>query len=311
MLDAFFKNYFWVVRLVVLFVAAFFVARTVNAFVGNAIAPPAEALTKSRAAGPKTKASKANRVSTEEFLNRNLFNAGRENIEEAPDGPAESESNNDGPVDMDDCDASSLAANLIATFVAETDPEASVAVFAGTGKDAEAKGLRFGDKVLDQAEIIAIQWRNVYVKNNGRCEMFSLEEEPKKKRASPSKPVAKADTGKLGEGVEQTADGEYSIPRSEIDNVLSNLNKVATQARIVPSFHNGKANGFKLFSIRPNSLYSKIGIQNGDIVQRINGYEITSPDKALEIYSKLKDASSISVDLTRRGKSKSLSYNIR
>ena len=41
------------------------------------------------------------------------------------------------------------------------------------------------------------------------------------------------------------------------------MNQIATQARIVPSFKNGVANGFKLFSIQPGSLYSAIGVENG------------------------------------------------
>ena len=79
----------------------------------------------------------------------------------------------------------------------------------------------------------------------------------------------------------------------------------------MPNFENGKSNGFKLVAIRPGSFYSKIGIQNGDVVQRINGHEMNSPDKALEIYSKLKDAQTITVDLNRGGKQTTLSYQIR
>ena len=47
------------------------------------------------------------------------------------------------------------------------------------------------------------------------------------------------------------------------------------------------------------------------MINRINGYEMTSPDKALEIYQKLKDATSVSVDLQRRGQAMSFNYNIR
>jgi general secretion pathway protein C len=101
------------------------------------------------------------------------------------------------------------------------------------------------------------------------------------------------------------------VDRAEVDNALSNLSKVATQARIVPSFRNGKPNGFKLFSIKPGSIYSKIGLKNGDVIQKINGYEMNSPDKALEIYQKLKDASSVSIEFQRRGKSKHFNYNIQ
>jgi len=116
--------------------------------------------------------------------------------------------------------------------------------------------------------------------------------------------------GPTGKGIHKTGANSYDIEQSEIDATLSNLNTIATQARIVPSFKDGQANGFKLFSIRPGSLYSKIGIKNGDVISRINGYEITSPDKALEIYSKLKDAKQITVDLNRRGKPQTLDYSI-
>ena len=92
---------------------------------------------------------------------------------------------------------------------------------------------------------------------------------------------------------------------------MGNLSKVATQARIVPSFKNGKPNGFKLFSIKPGSLYTKIGLRNGDVVQRINGYDMDSPDKALEVYQKLQDSKSITVEIQRRGKPMTMSYTIQ
>lgn len=323
MLDTYFKKYFWTFVLGVIFAGAFLAARTVNAFLGDALRPDAKSLTEAQAIRKRTRAKTKDDegVPLTAFLERNLFDAEREDLTPEPekvegtDAAAKSDVPA-GEVDLDNCQPSSLGANLIATFVDSRRPDESMAIFQDTSPEQETSGVRKGDKLLDQAEVVAIRWRNVYVNNGGRCELFSLEEQPKPSArpavaAAPAPTPSKSDSGDLGEGVEKTGDGEYSIPRQEIDNVLSNLNKVATQARIVPSFHNGKANGFKLFSIRPNSLYSKIGIQNGDIVQKINGYEINSPDKALEIYSKLKDAQSITVDLVRRGKSKTLSYAIR
>jgi general secretion pathway protein C len=112
------------------------------------------------------------------------------------------------------------------------------------------------------------------------------------------------------DGVKKINDNRYDVSKKYIDNTLSNLNAVATQARIVPSFKNGVANGFKLFSIVPDSLYSKIGIQNGDVIRRINGYEMNSPDKALEIYQKLRDANRIEVEIERRGDTIRKSYSI-
>jgi membrane-associated protease RseP (regulator of RpoE activity) len=171
------------------------------------------------------------------------------------------------------------------------------------------------NRLLDTATIIQIEVTKVTFINDstGRKEFIEMGAEPAKggiPMAAAVKPSGKPGGEPTGEGIKQLSENSYEIAQSEVDATLSNLNTIATQARIVPSFQDGKANGFKLFSIRPGSLYAKIGIKNGDVIQRINGYEITSPDKALEIYSKLKDSKNVTVDLLRRGKPQSLEYGI-
>ena len=66
-----------------------------------------------------------------------------------------------------------------------------------------------------------------------------------------------------------------------------------------------------MFSIRPKSIYAKIGIQNGDVINKINGYELNSPDKALEVYQRLKDSKTISIELERRGTKRNFKYQVR
>jgi len=127
----------------------------------------------------------------------------------------------------------------------------------------------------------------------------------------PAKSEAAPPSVALGQGVKQLSDNDYEIPRAEIDRTLSNLNDVAMQARIVPAFKDGQAQGFKLFSIRPDSIYTKIGIQNGDVIKRINGYDLNSPEKALEIYSKLKEAGRIDIEVERNGAAVRKTYNVR
>src|SRR4029077_210538 len=111
--------------------------------------------------------------------------------------------------------------------------------------------------------------------------------------------------------IKKIGEGRYQIERSTVNNALTNMNDLAMQARIVPSFKNGQANGFKLFSIRPDSLYSKIGIQNGDVIQRINGLDINSPDKALEAYGKLKSANALELTVERNGATVNYHYAIQ
>ena len=66
----------------------------------------------------------------------------------------------------------------------------------------------------------------------------------------------------------------------------------------------------ELFSIQPGSLYASIGIENGDVIQRINGYEINSPDKALEMYQRLRESSHVTIELERAGQVVRKEYNV-
>lgn len=320
MIDTYFKSYFWTFHLLVLAGAAFLVARTVNAYVGQALSPSAESVA---TASPRAKAGAEHPVEQPSvplsaFLDRNVFHAAREDLKAAAREETEAKSETQAAAfDPNRCERSSMAAGLIATLVTKN-PGESFAVFDDRNKK-QPVPLRIGEKVLDEAEIMAIEWRRVLVRHGGRCEVFSLEEEDASRPAtSPVAVTAPFEAGdsasgemEFGKNIKKMSEKDYEIPRQEVENVLSNLNNLATQARIMPNFENGKANGFKLIAIRPGSLYSKIGIQNGDVVQRINGHEMNSPDKALEIYSKLKDAQAITVDISRGGKTQTLSYQIR
>jgi general secretion pathway protein C len=169
-------------------------------------------------------------------------------------------------------------------------------------------------ELMSVATIKYIEPNRVYFYNRDekQWEYFELGDEPEggRKIASRKKKPKKKKDEDLGKGIKKTGDNSYEVEQSEVDKALGNLSSLATQARIVPAFEGGKPVGFKLFSIRPNSLYSKIGIQNGDVIKRINGYEINSPDKALEIYQKLKDSKNVTLDLKRRGKPMTLEYGI-
>ena len=114
----------------------------------------------------------------------------------------------------------------------------------------------------------------------------------------------------LDQGIKKISDTEFEIDRRLVVQILENPMSVVRGARIVPSIKNGQANGFKLYAIRPASLYAKIGLMNGDTIHSINGFTLTSPDKAVYIYTKMKNAQHLVIDVTRRGQPMRLLYAI-
>ena len=73
----------------------------------------------------------------------------------------------------------------------------------------------------------------------------------------------------------------------------------------------GRPSGFKLSQIRPSSIFGRLGLQNGDTVQAVNGMEMNTPDQALGIYTKVRSASHLTITVDRRGEMVTLDYTIR
>ena len=96
--------------------------------------------------------------------------------------------------------------------------------------------------------------------------------------------------------------GRYRITRQGLNEIMGNTSLLARSARIVPSVRNGHPNGFKLYAIRPGSLYAVLGFFNGDTVHAINSMAVTTPDKALEVYIKVRNAKKLTIQFSRRGR---------
>jgi general secretion pathway protein C len=129
---------------------------------------------------------------------------------------------------------------------------------------------------------------------------------------SPRNPSAATEAdADLAGGIRQLSEGRYEVDRSVLDRLLSDPTEVARGARIIPSVVGGKPTGFKLYAIRPDSIFAKLGLRNGDAIHRVNGQEIGSPDRALEVFVGLRGAQRVTLELTRRGAAVELVYAIK
>lgn len=112
-------------------------------------------------------------------------------------------------------------------------------------------------------------------------------------------------------GIRQVQPNQWVLDKQEVTAALGNLSQLLTKARVIPNFADGKPDGFKIFSIAPDSLYAKIGLQNGDVLQQINGVEIKDPENFMRVFQQLKDENRIALDFVRNNRRESFSYEIR
>jgi general secretion pathway protein C len=72
----------------------------------------------------------------------------------------------------------------------------------------------------------------------------------------------------------------------------------------------GKLKGYKIRPGKDRKLLRKFGLKNGDVVRAVNGVSLDNPIKALEIMRDLSTASSVTLDVERRGQMQSFSFQI-
>lgn len=312
----------WLPNLIFVALCAFFAAGSINAVIAKVIRPiPTLDDAPPSVLAPQTSAVR--HVPLTALAERNLFAIKRESLTPPgePSGPQEPAFDltlkDFKDTDLQPC---TLNALLRATLVADR-PEWSLAIVVKNDtREPAAYSIKSGtNQIADDAVLVAIRSREIVVRRRDHFERC-VGEGDVSGQASPAPMMPMASMASNDEpaspvpgdmsGVTRLSNTDYRIERSEVDKSLTNLNEVATQARIVPSFRNGKANGFKLFSIKPGSIYSKIGLQNGDVIQKINGYDMNSPDRALEIYTKLRDATSLTIELMRAGNVQTMNYAI-
>jgi len=113
------------------------------------------------------------------------------------------------------------------------------------------------------------------------------------------------------EGVERVGPNEFNVRRSTVDRILESQAELMRTTRIMPVEQAGRTVGVQLYGVRGNSLLGRLGMQNGDVLNRINGLDIASPDRALEAYSRLRTSDHLQVSVTRNGTPVNIDFNIR
>jgi general secretion pathway protein C len=319
-LDAILKRYFPVVICLFVATAAYFQASGMGQLVAgsvlldpSAMAPPPPAPKSGSAHTPNAPERSSN---AGPILSRNPFDS----VTGPLDGSSQSvalPSAEAAPVDTSNpyndpvCD---VAKCLLITQ--SDDPDWSFASIAGS--DGKSQLRRRGDEVGGHT-VHWIGWDRVWlIQGTSRCQMQVHGE--KKVAAAPAPAAAPAE-GKTKKGSKVPADmaakihkiseTQFDIERSLVDQVLENQAELMKSARIVPEKEGDKVVGIRMFGVRPDSLLGTLGIENGDRLQSINGFEMSDPQKALEAYARLRSADKLSVTVNRRGKPMTIDFSIK
>ncbi|MEO7328689.1 MAG: type II secretion system protein GspC [Minicystis sp.] len=328
--DGVLKRYFPIVVCVMIAMAAYFQASGMGQIVASTAALDPSALPVHAAPHKAPQAAPVDRdheTNAQAILDRNPFDSATGPLtgeEVKPDMKPQAVAEIDrDPYDDPPCDTAKVV-----MIVASDEPEWSFASIAGP--DGKTSLRRKGDEI-NGSTIVFIGdqrdderrrsdqravWDRVWLTSGStRCQLEIGGKAPAK-GATPAAPAASPKGGasslppEITAKIRKVGEHEYDLDRSALDYVLANQGELM-KVRIVPEKEGDKVAGLRMFGIRPNSLFSLIGMENGDRLNSINGFEMSDPQKALEAYAKLQRADHLTVSLQRGGKPMNIDFNVK
>lgn len=97
---------------------------------------------------------------------------------------------------------------------------------------------------------------------------------------------------------------------NEIEKAMENLGQLMEQATLRPNIEDGNAAGISITGIKPNAIFRKMRLRNGDIITGVNGNAIESVEDAVKVVEQLSSGSDVQLQIKRRGREQSLDYSI-
>ena len=177
------------------------------------------------------------------------------------------------------------------------------------------------DEIVEGVTLYEVHKEKIVVNNRGQLEYIELEKKELVRRRKVSKNRAKRKYASIATSPAAKEFREEGFERkgTEIDmskdykaRLLGpDFTKVLQDAKASPNVVGGKLRGFLLTRIREESIYRKSGLQNGDIVEEINGVMLSDTAQAIKLLNSLRNESEIELRVVRNGKPMNFVINVK
>ena len=102
--------------------------------------------------------------------------------------------------------------------------------------------------------------------------------------------------------------GKYYIPRDLLDEYSNLKNIFSTIGIQVYSINN--AISFKVSYISASSIFSKLGLRQGDMIVKMNNLPFKSASQPMKLFQNIKNLKQLKLTIQRYGKTKELKYEV-
>ncbi len=170
--------------------------------------------------------------------------------------------------------------------------------------------FQVGDQIFDLGKLKAVSPTKVVIKGDRQVEISLLDIYNIHSTKAPAGSNYKG-TKRESNYIQRTAKNSYTVDQRKVQEAIANPQQLMTDARLQPRFIKGKQEGFVLREVKRGGIYDRLGLRNGDVLLRINEYNINEPEAALQAFTALRGVDNIQLDVLRRGKRLTLNYLIQ
>lgn len=164
---------------------------------------------------------------------------------------------------------------------------------------------RLNDELSAGTRLIEIERNLVVIRERGqRRELIT-----KPSKAPQAKLVRRDDDARSENGIVALGENRWQISRGAAERARADFNSLLRTVRMIPQVQNGQTIGFKLVELKKGALPEQVGLRVGDLLVEINQVALNSPEKALQVFQQLREASNISLGLVRNGKRETFEYS--
>jgi general secretion pathway protein C len=233
------------------------------------------------------------------IVERNLFNSGRQ----ALGGPEKTAGT---AVDVDKLKQTALKDKLIGTTAGQGDRVYSAQI--EDPKTREHRTYRAGDMLQDRT-IEQIQREKVVLKDkDGKYEVLVQEPLGVTKTSAPGS--ARPDAGGAPRPPAPEPIQQVTVKEEQIEKAMESLGDLMSQATFRPHLEDGQPAGISITGIKPNAVFRKLRLRNGDVITGVNDQSIASVEDAMKVFGTLSTDTPIQVKIKRRGREETLEYKI-
>ncbi|NPA58077.1 MAG: hypothetical protein GXN94_02160 [Aquificae bacterium] len=130
----------------------------------------------------------------------------------------------------------------------------------------------------------------------------------------PSPQTESGSTKKVQVPAKVKEEGSRQVVKLEkrfVEEKTADIGSLMKDVLIQPVVKDGETVGFMFRYVKPNSLLYNLGLRSGDMIVSVNGRSIKTVEEAFKIYNILRNENTVEVVIKRRGKEKTLVFEIQ